>query len=265
MTTLSINGIVIQAAEGMTVLEVARQEGIEIPTLCYLKALGPFGVCRLCIVEAYGPGLIPAILPSCNLKVFEGLVITTASTVIHKMRRTMIELLLASTPLTESLRELAIKFNVETSGFTTATKDPCILCGLCVRVCRDRIGASALSFAGSNSNKNVVAEEIRMDKEACIGCGTCANICPLQAVRLEDKEGERKIFLYETVASRFELVKCDICGMPHTTQKFIVSVVSRLNEEQKKSFKNLCPECARCYYAESLTGQFPADVRGKGC
>jgi NADH dehydrogenase/NADH:ubiquinone oxidoreductase subunit G len=98
MITLSINGNSIQASEGMTVLEAARQEGIEIPTLCYLKALGPFGVCRLCIVEANGPGLIPAILPSCNLKVFEGLVITTDSSVIHEIRRTMIELLLASSP-----------------------------------------------------------------------------------------------------------------------------------------------------------------------
>ena len=101
MIALTINGNPIQASEGMTVLEAARQEGIEIPTLCYLKALGPFGVCRLCIVEANGPGLMPAILPSCNLKVFEGLVITTDSAVINEIRRTMIELLLASTPLTD--------------------------------------------------------------------------------------------------------------------------------------------------------------------
>jgi NADH dehydrogenase/NADH:ubiquinone oxidoreductase subunit G len=262
MITLSINGTPIQASEGMTVLEAARQEGIEIPTLCYLKALGPFGVCRLCIVEANGPGLIPAILPSCNLKVFEGLVITTDSAVLHEIRRTMIELLLASTPLSESLRGFAIKFGVEASRFTPDKKDPCILCGLCVRVCRDRIGASALSFAGSDSNRHVVAEEIRIDKEACIGCGTCANICPVQAIKLEDMESDRKIVLYGKVASRFELVKCDICGNPHTTQEFIDSVVSRLNEEQKKGVRNLCPECARHYYAEAMTGHFTADVRG---
>ena len=262
MITLTINGNPIQAAESMTVLEAARQEGIDIPTLCYLKALGPFGVCRLCIVEAYGPGLIPAILPSCNLKVFDGLVIKTDSAIIHEMRRTMIELLLASTSLTESLKELALKFGVKASGFMTTKKDLCILCGLCVRVCRDRIGASALSLAGSNSNEHVVAEEIQMDKTACIGCGTCANICPVQAIRLEDMESERKIVLYGEVASSFELIKCDMCGIPHTTQKFIDSVVSRLTEEQKKGFKNICPECARRYYAESLTGQFPADFRG---
>jgi predicted molibdopterin-dependent oxidoreductase YjgC len=258
MTTLTINGKEIQASAGMTVLEAARQGGIEIPTLCYLKALGPFGVCRLCIVEANGPGLIPSILPSCNLKVFNGLVITTDSTIIHEMRRTMIELLLASTRLTESLRELAIKFGVETSGFTTTKQDPCILCGLCVRVCRDRIGVSALSFEGSNDNENVVAEEIRINKDVCIGCGTCANICPVQTIKLEDTESERKIILYGSVASRFELIKCDMCGVPHTTQKFVESVVSRLDEDQKKGFKNLCPECARHYYANSMTGQFPA-------
>ena len=176
----------------------------------------------------------------------------------------MIELLLVSTNSTESLRELAKTFDVEISDFTTAQKDPCILCGLCVRVCHDRIGASALSLAGSNSNEHVVAEEIRMDKEACIGCGTCANICPVQTIKIEDMESERNILLYGEIASSFELIKCDMCGMPHTTQKFIDSVVSRLTEEQKKGFKNLCPECARLYYAESLTGQFPADVQGNG-
>jgi ribosomal protein S27E len=80
----------------------------------------------------------------------------------------------------------------------------------------------------------------------------------MQAIKLEDMQSERKIVLYGSVASRFVLIKCDRCGMPHTTQKFIDSVVSRLSEEQRQGVRNLCPECARHYYAHSMTGQFPA-------
>ena len=256
--SLKINGRKIFAAEGITVLEAARQEGIDIPTLCYLKALGPYGVCRLCIVEAVGPGLIPAILPSCSLKVSEGLVITTHSPLIQSIRRTIIELLLACTSLTEPLKMLGHKFGMETSRFISTKSDPCILCGLCVRVCRTRIGASALSFA-SGANEQVVAERIRMNAELCIGCGTCANICPVQALQLEDSEAERRIILYGEVVKRFDLVKCEGCGTPYTTQKFIDSIISRLADEQRCGLKNLCPECARQYYAEALTGQFPSE------
>jgi len=248
----------VQAAAGMTVLEVARQEGLDIPTLCYLKALGPYGVCRLCIVEAAGPGLIPTILPSCNLTISEGLIIITDSPVIQSMRRTILELLLASTPLTDPLKVMAGNFGIKTSRFTSAKSDPCILCGLCVRVCRYKIGASALSFA-SAGNGQVIAERIGMDPELCIGCGTCANICPVQAIQLEDLEAERRLILYGTVVRRFDLLKCDGCGAPYTTREFIDSIISRLDHEQKCSLKNLCCECARQYYAEALTGQFPSD------
>lgn len=256
--SLKINGREVQAAEGMTVLEAARQEGIDIPTLCYLKALGPYGVCRLCIVEAEGPGLIATILPSCNLTISEGLIITTDSPVIQSMRKTIIELLLASTPLTVPLKVLADKFGIETSRFVSAKSDPCILCGLCVRVCRERIGASALSFT-SGANEHIVAERIEMNADLCIGCGTCVNICPVQAMQLEDSEYYRRIILYGEVVRGFALVRCEGCGAPNTTQKFIDSIISRLADEQKCGLKNLCPECSRRHYAEALAGQFPSD------
>ncbi len=259
--SLKINGSAILAAEGTTVLEAARGEGIDIPTLCYLKALGPYGVCRLCLVEVQGPGLMPAILPSCNLKVSEGLDVITDSQVLRSLRQTIIELLLASTPLTEPLKALAHQFGIDTSRFVSPKSDPCILCGLCVRVCREKIGSSALSFQGISGNDQVVAGRIRMNEDACIGCGTCANICPVRAIELEDGGSERRIVIYGETASRFDLVSCEGCGTHYTTSKCIDFVLSHLDEEQKAGIKNLCPECARHYYAEALTGQFPSRDR----
>lgn len=256
MIDLTINGRQIKADEGTTVLEVARSEGIDIPTLCYHRALGPYGVCRLCVVEAEGPGLVRTVASSCNFTVSEGLIVETDSSLIRTMRRTIVELLLASEPVTEPLREIARRLGVETTRFTSTESDHCVLCGLCVRVCREKIGAAALSFAGRPDNRHVVAGEIRLDPEACIGCGTCAMVCPVAAISSEDRGYEREIVLYGDVANRLELLRCDFCGAPSTTRKFLDMVISRMNDEQKKGMKNLCPDCARRYYAVALTGQF---------
>ncbi|HMK59622.1 MAG TPA: 2Fe-2S iron-sulfur cluster-binding protein [Dissulfurispiraceae bacterium] len=259
MVSLKIDGKDVRAAEGATVLEAALQEGIHIPTLCYHKAPGPQGLCRLCIVEAEGPGLRRTILPSCNLTALEGLKIDTASPLIQSIRKTIVELLMANTPASESLLSIAKSLGVESSRFTSVQKDPCILCGLCVKVCRNSIGAAALSLADGGSGSRVVASRVVIDAEACIGCGTCANICPVQAIRIEDSQTDRNIILYGQVVNKMELVKCEQCGQAHATQKFISSVLSRLTPEQKTAFRNLCPECSRVIHAESLTGQIPPD------
>ncbi|MGO9377914.1 MAG: 2Fe-2S iron-sulfur cluster-binding protein [Dissulfurispiraceae bacterium] len=259
MITLRINGQDVRVTNGTTVLEAARQVGIDIPTLCYLKTVGPYGACRLCVVEAKGPRLLPSILPSCNLPVSEGLDVTTHSPVIQSTRKIIVELLAAGTVMTPPLEEQARKFGVGISRFEMGKKDPCFLCGLCVRVCRYRIGASALSFAGSIHNTQVVAERIHLDKHACIGCGTCANICPSQAIKLDDQGFERRISLYGEFICSVELTGCEICGALHTTHKLIISILSNLDADQKNGFRNICPECARNFYAKALTGQFPSD------
>jgi predicted molibdopterin-dependent oxidoreductase YjgC len=256
MITLTINGREIEAPEGMTILELARQSGVEIPTLCYLKPLGPYGVCRLCVVEAEGRDLARTVVPSCTLSVSDGLKIETETPLIGTIRRTLLELLLASTDVTEPLLILARRYGVESTRFRIPGGDPCVLCGLCVRVCRDSIGASALSFAGKDENSHVVAGSITLNPEACVGCGTCANICPVAAIRMEDRASERSILLYGSVANRMDLVACMLCGRPHTTQKFVDTVLARMDESQRAGFRNVCPDCARSFYVVSLTGRF---------
>jgi NADH dehydrogenase/NADH:ubiquinone oxidoreductase subunit G len=255
MITLRINGKDVEAAEGVTVLKVCREAGIDIPTLCYVKPLGPYGVCRLCVVEAEGPSLPRTVLSSCNLPVSDGLVIESETPLIASLRKTMVELLMASSPVAGPLQAIAARMGVTTSRFTTRKADPCVLCGVCVRVCRDAIGPGALSFAGSDANPEVVAGSVRLDPEACVGCGTCANLCPVSAIGLEDDGEERRLALYGEVVNLLELVSCDICGARHTTRRFIELVKGRLSEEQRKGFRNLCTECGREAFAVSLTGE----------
>ena len=262
MVSITINDKELHVADGTTVLEATGQEGIRIPTLCYSKALGHQGFCRLCVVEAEGPGLNRTILPSCNLSVFEGLVIDTNTPLIQSIRKTIVELLLANTQPHSALAAIAEELGADTTKPRSAVQDPCILCGLCIRVCRCSAGASALSFARTEKNPRVIAGKIVLDTDACIGCGTCANICPVQAIRVEDRQSVRSILIYDKVANEIELAACDMCGSHHATHKFIESVRLRLDPEQRSALKNLCPECARLCHADALAGQFPPDQQG---
>ena len=106
MVTIEINGTKYESEEGKTVLEVAIENNIEIPTLCYHKALPAYGACRLCMVEIVGNGW-SKITPSCTLPVKEGLKILTDSEKVHNSRKMTIELLLARCPDEKVLIKLA--------------------------------------------------------------------------------------------------------------------------------------------------------------
>jgi predicted molibdopterin-dependent oxidoreductase YjgC len=266
MTSITIDGRKIAADPGQTVLETARSVGIAVPTLCYHHALGPYGACRLCIVEAEGPSLRHTVTTSCNLMPADGLVVETATPRIQAMRRTILELMLSGTKTSPELRSKAgeagiikKRFSLQRGGNRSKT-DPCILCGLCVRVCRDTIRANALDFSVSGTNQHKVAEAVVLMKERCIGCGTCAAICPVGAIRLDDRGALRRIILYGKTASRLPLVRCDLCQRPFTTEQCILSVLSRLSrvdDTLKAGIGHVCPDCGRSRFATALTGQFP--------
>lgn len=259
MIHCAIDGRELEAREGTTVLDLARNEGIVIPTLCYHKALGPYGACRLCIVEAGGAGLQGrAVLASCTLKAVEGLVVETSTPRIISMRKTILSLLLSGTVPTSPLKALVAASGIRRKRFSIERADHCILCGLCVRVCRDSIGAGALSFTTEGRNSRRMVEAVTLSERACIGCGACAAVCPVGAVKVKDTAAKRKILLYGEAASRLDLVPCSSCGAHYATQRFIDSVLDRVGgAAARHAVPLLCPECSRRYYAEALTGQFP--------
>jgi len=183
--TLRIDDKDAKANEGATILEVARKVGIDIPTLCYTSALSPFGACRICSVEITDKRGRKRIVTSCNYPVEEGLVVSTKSEKVLKTRNLLLELLLARCPKVKKIQDLAREYGVQKPRFWIEdAEEDCILCGLCTRVCEERIGVYAINFAKRGVEREVTAPYNRLSDD-CIGCGACAIVCPTNSKRIQ--------------------------------------------------------------------------------
>jgi bidirectional [NiFe] hydrogenase diaphorase subunit len=179
-----LNGKKREAAEGMTVLAAARAAGVDIPAVCAHDALEPYGACRLCIVEVKEPGTKrPRIVTSCLYPVKEGLEVSSETQRIRRLRRFLLELLLARSPNAPYVRALAGRYGVKKARFSTIDDD-CILCGLCVRVCSEVVGADAIGFSQRGIGRRVESP-FSIDHSRCIACGACTYVCPTGAVQME--------------------------------------------------------------------------------
>jgi heterodisulfide reductase subunit A len=184
MVTLTIDRQKIQVEEGLTILRAAEKLGVKIPTLCSHKALSPYGACRLCVVEVSqdsGPSSIQA---SCTYPALEGLVVQTNSERVLKTRKIMIELLLARCPEAEEIKNIAKELGVEKPRLKPKNKD-CSLCGLCVRMCQERMGRAAISFTGRGPRREVVSP-FGKPSEVCQACGACDFVCPTGRIKLSE-------------------------------------------------------------------------------
>lgn len=191
MVKLTIDNQTIEVTEGTTVLEAAEKLGIYIPTLCHHESLMPYGGCRLCVVEVRRNGMAD-LTSSCTCKVEEGLTVKTDTKRVRKVRRLVIELLLAEAPEAPVLQELAREIGVERPKRLKPRKDDlCILCGRCVRACREVVGVNAIDFAQRGYSKKVAAPFFKSSPD-CIACGTCFYICPTGAITVQEvEEGEK--------------------------------------------------------------------------
>ncbi len=183
--TLKIDDKEVKAKEGASILEVAREVGIEIPTLCYNSALEPFGSCRVCSVEITDARGRKKVVTSCNYPIKEGLEVSTKSDKVLKTRKLLLELLLARCPKVTKVQDLAKEYGVEKPRFWIEdVEEDCILCGLCTRVCEERIGVYAINFANRGVEREVTTPYHHFSDD-CIGCGACAIVCPTNSRRIQ--------------------------------------------------------------------------------
>ncbi|MEG0592931.1 MAG: NADH-dependent [FeFe] hydrogenase, group A6, partial [Coprobacillus sp.] len=205
---LTINNREVEAYEGKTILEVARENGIHIPTLCYLKDFTGSGACRVCQVEVEG---VKNLCASCVYPVREGMVVKTNSMRALDARRRVVELIVSNhskdclscirntnCELQRLCQELGVREDAFKGGKTDATFDEvspgvvrntakCILCGRCVAACQKLQGIGVLGYMdrGFKTKVGPVFDRSLNDVN-CIQCGQCINVCPVGA--LQEKE-----------------------------------------------------------------------------
>ena len=176
MVELTIDGIKTRVPEGTSVLEAAREMGIIIPTLCYHEGLSPYGACRICIVEVV-KGNKSSLEASCTLPVASGQVIITSSEKVKRARKVILELLIASCPNSKTLQDMAAQMGLNRIRFKIKDRN-CILCGLCVRFCREQMQSGGIGFVGRGTSRRV-STAFGTKPEECRNCGGCEWICPV--------------------------------------------------------------------------------------
>ncbi|MCI0468748.1 MAG: 2Fe-2S iron-sulfur cluster-binding protein [Nitrospirae bacterium] len=205
LVRFKINGQDVVGERGETILDVARRYGIKIPTLCYHSSVSAFGGCRLCVVEVTQRNRTQ-LHPSCIFPVSNGIIVNTDTERVLKARKMLLELLMARCPDVGLLKDMAEEMGLKKTRFKLrANPDKCILCGLCVRVCEEKIGASAIGFSQRGLHREIGTPFMELS-DSCTGCGECAKICPTEAITIEyiDSNIRKK---RTTVA-----VKCDGCA-----------------------------------------------------
>ena len=208
MVSLTIDGQQVFADEGTTILQAAKQKGIEIPTLCFHPRMNPLGYCRLCLVEVEG---INKPVTSCNTPVAEGMVVTTNTADLVEKRKEILSMLLETHPTEEclvceksgtcELQEQSYKMDCLVKRSYTLTEEvasaddnphiirdseKCILCGRCLKVCSEVVQRFVYELKGGGLEARVVAgsaeKPATLEDSGCVFCGNCVEVCPVGAL-----------------------------------------------------------------------------------
>jgi bidirectional [NiFe] hydrogenase diaphorase subunit len=206
MIYLTIDDQPIAASPGYTLLQAARECGIHVPTLCYLESLAPYAACRLCLVELVSPRGSKQVA-SCAYPCEEGLVVRTHSDMVLDARRTVVELLMSTAGHLPVVQALAAELGGP-APYVTLESNDCILCGLCVRACREIVGVGAISLVNRGMAR-AVSTPFQISSADCIECATCALVCPTGAIRVE--QFTRPARTSHTWTSAYARRACRLC------------------------------------------------------
>lgn len=244
---VTLNGTVYEAEPGQTILDVARANNVNIPTLCYLSELSPFGACRVCLVEVEKA---PALVAACTAPVMDGMNIQTHSKRALDARRFVVQLLVSCHPLDCmtcektgdcTLQDLAYdlgvtnpredegdrhKYPIDSSNpFIIRDYNKCILCQRCVRVCDEIQGIVAIKNINRGfDTKIATAYDGLLQDSNCVFCGQCVQACPVGALVPKKALGKGRPWEMQEVRTT-----CPYCGVGcqlnlHTKGEQIVSI-----------------------------------------
>ncbi len=253
MISITINGREIQTEKDTLLLQLARSEGIGIPSLCFHKGLLPYGACRLCVVEVRR-GRKTTVVNSCAYPVREeGVSVATNTPELRKIRQNIIEFLLARCPEVEIIQKMAAGLGVKEQRLPEkqlpgGKKEECVLCGLCVRVCSEVIGKEAISFVHRGTDREV-ATPFYTQSGDCVGCTACAFVCPTGAIKVEERGNRRYISPWHTEVT---LANCEMCEIPFAPEDAGRYLSYKLNLPAR--WVKLCPRCRRKETANMRAG-----------
>ncbi|MCJ7605742.1 MAG: molybdopterin-dependent oxidoreductase, partial [Dehalococcoidales bacterium] len=225
--TISLNGVEVSGYAGTTILELARESGVYIPTLCHDPHLTPTGACRICLVEDEKSGNL---LASCVAPIAPGQVINTRSERVVENRKRILKLLLASHPDTCmvcdkgnscSLRTLAAELGIglieykkipqvdvieEVNPFIERDLSKCILCGKCIRVDQELVVEGAIDYIDRGTQTRAATlNDGPLEKSECTFCGSCVAMCPTGALMEKNR-------VYTGTAAASATIICPYCG-----------------------------------------------------
>ncbi len=225
--TITLNGREVSGYSGMTVLELARESGVDIPTLCHHQHLAPYGACRICLVEDEKSG---ALLASCVTPIGPGMVINTASPRVLERRSMIVRLMLASHPDSCvvcdkgnrcELRQIAADLGIGLAGlervyspaiiqevnpFMERDLSKCILCAKCIRADHDMVVEGVIDYMdrGFGARPSTLAD-VALEQSECTFCGTCISVCPTGALMEKNR-------VYSGSTAKAVDTTCPFCG-----------------------------------------------------
>ena len=230
--SFKIDGVTVTGQSNQTILEVARDHDIFIPTLCYLEGLSCVGSCRICLIEVKGSRTL---VPACTSKIKEDMEVVTSSQKIESHRKMVLSMLFSERSHTCSvceangdcdLQDKATELNLEHSlvpyldthfeidaSHKNFIHDPnrCILCSRCLRVCDEVEGAHAIDFKDRGINTKIIhdMDEPWIDSQSCTSCGKCVYVCPTGALYEKDITREESMKKKEIILNLLKNRKKD--------------------------------------------------------